>query len=174
MDEFVCLERIMHVGLRLAQNGLLSWKQDEVEFESEVLCARWVGRRCADVTAGVLRQSCCAERPTGMWLLETEHSHNLSTVLKRCNECYNYFLFTVFVKDFSVAKIICSRTVEALKGQRLFCVSRVFQMLRFIYYSTNIRTEYFKHWSVPLTEYCAGGKLEMNEMGRACGAYGGG
>ena len=25
-----------------------------------------------------------------------------------------------------------------------------------------------------LTEYCAGGKIEKNEMGRACGAYGGG
>ena len=23
-------------------------------------------------------------------------------------------------------------------------------------------------------EYCAGGKIEKNEMGRACGAYGGG
>ena len=28
--------------------------------------------------------------------------------------------------------------------------------------------------SVLLTEYCAGGKMENNEMGRACGAYGGG
>ena len=27
---------------------------------------------------------------------------------------------------------------------------------------------------VLLTQYCAGGKIEMNEMGRACGAYGGG
>jgi hypothetical protein len=25
-----------------------------------------------------------------------------------------------------------------------------------------------------LTQYWAGGKIEMNEMGRACGAYGGG
>jgi hypothetical protein len=25
-----------------------------------------------------------------------------------------------------------------------------------------------------LTQYCAGGKIETNEMGRACGAYGGG
>jgi len=25
-----------------------------------------------------------------------------------------------------------------------------------------------------LTQYCAGGKIKMNEMGRACGAYGGG
>jgi hypothetical protein len=24
-----------------------------------------------------------------------------------------------------------------------------------------------------LTQYCAGGKIETNEMGRACGAYGG-
>ena len=23
-----------------------------------------------------------------------------------------------------------------------------------------------------ITQYCAGGKIEMNEMGRACGAYG--
>jgi len=28
--------------------------------------------------------------------------------------------------------------------------------------------------SVHLTEYCAGGKMEKNEMGGACGAYGGG
>ena len=28
--------------------------------------------------------------------------------------------------------------------------------------------------SVLLTEYCAGGKIEKNEMGGACGAYGGG
>jgi hypothetical protein len=25
-----------------------------------------------------------------------------------------------------------------------------------------------------ITQYCAGGKIEKNEMGRACGAYGGG
>jgi hypothetical protein len=25
-----------------------------------------------------------------------------------------------------------------------------------------------------LTQYCAGGKIETNEMGRACGTYGGG
>jgi len=29
-------------------------------------------------------------------------------------------------------------------------------------------------WSVLLTQYCAGGQIETNEMGRACGAYGGG
>ena len=29
-------------------------------------------------------------------------------------------------------------------------------------------------WSVLLTEYFAGGKIEKNEMGVACGAYGGG
>ena len=28
--------------------------------------------------------------------------------------------------------------------------------------------------SVLLTQYCAGGKIEKNEMGGACGAYGGG
>ena len=28
--------------------------------------------------------------------------------------------------------------------------------------------------SVNLTQYCAGDKIEKNEMGRACGAYGGG
>jgi hypothetical protein len=27
---------------------------------------------------------------------------------------------------------------------------------------------------VLLTQYCAGGKIKKNEMGRACGAYGGG
>jgi len=55
----------MCVGLRSAQNDLLSWKKDEVEVESEVLCARWVGRRCA----GVQRPSCCAQRLIGMSLL---------------------------------------------------------------------------------------------------------
>jgi hypothetical protein len=29
-------------------------------------------------------------------------------------------------------------------------------------------------WSVFLTQYCAGGKIEKNEMGGACCAYGGG
>ena len=28
--------------------------------------------------------------------------------------------------------------------------------------------------SVLLTQYCAGGKIEKNKMGGACGAYGGG
>ena len=28
--------------------------------------------------------------------------------------------------------------------------------------------------TILLTQYCAGGKIETNEMGRACGAYGGG
>jgi hypothetical protein len=27
--------------------------------------------------------------------------------------------------------------------------------------------------AVPLTQYCAGGKIKKNEMGWACGAYGG-
>jgi hypothetical protein len=29
-------------------------------------------------------------------------------------------------------------------------------------------------YSVLLTQYCAGGKIETNEMGMACGMYGGG
>ena len=29
-------------------------------------------------------------------------------------------------------------------------------------------------WSVLLTQYCAGDKIDMNEMGWACGAYGSG
>ena len=29
-------------------------------------------------------------------------------------------------------------------------------------------------WSVNLTQYCAGDKIEKNEMGWACGSYGGG
>jgi hypothetical protein len=65
--DFVC------VGLRSAQNDLLSSIRDEVEVESEVLCARCVGRRCAGVTAGVQRPSCCAERLIGMSLLQKEH-----------------------------------------------------------------------------------------------------
>jgi hypothetical protein len=30
----------------------------------------------------------------------------------------------------------------------------------------------YTNWSVLLTQYCAGGKIDTNEMGRACGAYG--
>ena len=30
------------------------------------------------------------------------------------------------------------------------------------------------HFSVLLTQFCAGGKIEKDEMGGACGAYGGG
>ena len=30
------------------------------------------------------------------------------------------------------------------------------------------------NWSVLLTQYCAGGKIEKNEMGWACGSNGGG
>ena len=29
-------------------------------------------------------------------------------------------------------------------------------------------------WGVLLTQYCAGGKIEKNEMGGACDTYGGG
>ena len=34
--------------------------------------------------------------------------------------------------------------------------------------------EWRKLHNEELTQYCAGGKIETNEMGRACGAYGGG
>ena len=40
-----------------------------------------------------------------------------------------------------------------------------------------ITLRYIKCFSVAsllLTQYCAGGKIENNEMGGACGAYGGG
>ena len=33
---------------------------------------------------------------------------------------------------------------------------------------------HYNLFSVLLTEYCAGGKIKKNEMGGACGAYGGG
>ena len=36
----------------------------------------------------------------------------------------------------------------------------------FVFVALNIR-------SILLTQYCAGGKIETNEMGGACGAYGG-
>ena len=32
----------------------------------------------------------------------------------------------------------------------------------------------FSWGTLLLTQYCAGGKIETNEMGRACAAYGGG
>jgi hypothetical protein len=37
-----------------------------------------------------------------------------------------------------------------------------------------LKLRYFGHGSELLTQYCAGGKIETNEMGRACGVYGGG
>ena len=43
----------------------------------------------------------------------------------------------------------------------------ILRLLRFPYIAD-------KYGSVPLTQYCAGGKIEKNEMGGACGAYGGG
>ena len=143
---FVCLERIMCTGLRSTQNDLLRWKQDEVEVESEVLCARWVGRRCADVTAGVLcarwvgrrcadvtagvqRSSCCPKRLIGMSLLEREHWHNLSTILKRCHESY-YSLFSLycFCKGLSSCKNCVesnSRNPQSTVYIRICCVLRV-------------------------------------------------
>ena len=36
------------------------------------------------------------------------------------------------------------------------------------------RDEVTGEWRKVHTQYCAGGKIETNEMGRACGAYGGG
>jgi len=39
----------------------------------------------------------------------------------------------------------------------------------------SLQSEYVKaSRTVLLTQYCAGGKIETNEMGRACSAYGGG
>jgi hypothetical protein len=38
--DFACLERLMCVGLYSKLNSFLYWKQDEVEVETEVLCAR--------------------------------------------------------------------------------------------------------------------------------------
>ena len=36
------------------------------------------------------------------------------------------------------------------------------------------RLERGAKWSVLLTQYCSGDKIEKNEVGGACGAYGGG
>jgi len=36
-----------------------------------------------------------------------------------------------------------------------------------VVYLLNLKNIFF-------TQYCAGGEIETNEMGRACGAYGGG
>ena len=40
--------------------------------------------------------------------------------------------------------------------------------------SGSTRIYIHKGKSVLLTQYCAGGKIEKNKMGGACGAYGGG
>jgi len=61
-------------------------------------------------TAGVQRPSCCAERLIGMSLLETEHWHNLSTILKRYQECYNS-LFSLYC--FCKLLFICKNYVKS-------------------------------------------------------------
>ena len=42
-----------------------------------------------------------------------------------------------------------------------------------LYSGINVKIFTWYTWSVLLTEYSAGGKIEKNEMGGACGTYGG-
>jgi len=56
-------------------------------------------------------------------------------------------------------------------GATIVVVSRLRVNLKLIGMIINTRGWYFKI-IVLLTQYCAGGKLEKNEMGGACGAYG--
>ena len=47
-----------------------------------------------------------------------------------------------------------------------------------VYYTTRKRKQIcsnlnYYYYSVLLTQYCAGDKIEKNEMGGACGTYGG-
>jgi hypothetical protein len=44
--------------------------------------------------------------------------------------------------------------------------------LRSLRYQFQSWMQHWMFWSVLLTQYCAGGKIEKNEMGGACGAYG--
>jgi len=73
------------------------------------------------------------------------------------DNCVGVLVICVLV--FTVFCIVCT----------VFFVS--FRLCIFIlicFVCTSVRT------SVLLTQYCAGGKIETNEMGRACSAYGGG
>jgi hypothetical protein len=88
--------------------------KDEVEVESEVLRARWVGRRCPGVTAGVSP-------------LETGHWHNLSTILKRCHESYNS-LFSLYCFGkwlYSCKNYIESKIRSSHRTVYILCVTRV-------------------------------------------------
>ena len=51
-----------------------------------------------------------------------------------------------------------------LKKQRVLTILRALMSIKF----TNFCSVGL------LTQYCAGGKIEKNEVGRACGTYGGG
>ena len=63
------------------------------------------------------------------------------------------------IKERFVIQIIASRlTIHSFMVTISSCLILLIQVTR----------------SVLLTQYCAGGKIETNEMGRACGAYGGG
>ena len=46
------------------------------------------------------------------------------------------------------------------------------QCLRHVIYQSNFTDLCILHEFVMLTQYCAGDKIEKNEMGWACGAYG--
>jgi hypothetical protein len=48
------------------------------------------------------------------------------------------------------------------------------QTLKFVNVDISLRIIFEIMFCIDTLFYCAGGKIEMNEMGRACGAYGGG
>ena len=50
----------------------------------------------------------------------------------------------------------------------------VLNLQHYIWNSVFSATNVLLLFLVLLTQYCAGGKIENNEMGGACGAYGGG
>jgi hypothetical protein len=77
------------------------------------------------------------------------------------------FQTTVFCLVSTIVVIIL-HTVYGVITFYILCVG-VGRML------VNVELSFVKaDLSVLLTQYCAGGKSETNEMGRACGAYGGG
>jgi len=75
------------------------------------------------------------------------------------------YLGTTLTNENSIQEDIKSR----MKSQNA-CYPSVQNLLSSSLLSKNLK---IKIRSVLLTEYCAGGKIEKNEMGGACGTYGG-
>ena len=93
---------------------------------------------------------------------------NMAVFCSSLTSCFPGMLLTYFLNVFEivpVAPIITGITFVFTFHMR--CIS--LDLLIIIIIITIIINE-----ALLLTQYCAGGKIEKNEMGGACGAYGGG